>query len=70
MMVFSRGSSFKHLGNTAEYDLKRLALHLLNRTPKRTLMHPKVTMKKCNSFIVDCLHCKGVARAQQEETSL
>ena len=49
---------FKHLGNMAEYDLKRLALHLLNRTPKRTLLHPKVTMKKCNSVIVDCYTAK------------
>ena len=57
---------FKHLGNTTEYDLKRLALHLLNRTPKRTLLHPKVMMKKCHCGL---LHCKGVAGAQQEETS-
>ena len=49
---------FKHLGNTAEYDLKRLALHLLNRMPKRTLLHPKVMMKKCNFVIVDCYSAK------------
>jgi hypothetical protein len=42
------------MGNTSEADLKKLALHMLNRTPNRTYPHPKVTVKKVSGVVVDC----------------
>ena len=49
---------FKQLGNLAEYDLKKLALHLLNRIPKGTLPYPKVSMKKIPTVLLDCYSYK------------
>jgi len=46
------------MGNTTENNMKRMALHLLNRTPKRTHQHPKVTMKKIPGVVVDCYSAK------------
>ena len=45
---------FKWMGNTTEDDLRRLAVHILNRTPGRTYPHPKVTVKKLHAVIPDC----------------
>ena len=45
---------FKWMGNTTEDDLRRLAVHLLNKTPGRTYPHPKVTVKKLHAVIPDC----------------
>ena len=49
---------FKQLRNLAEYDLKKLALHLLNRTQKRRLPYPKVSMKKIPTVLLDCYSYK------------
>ena len=49
---------FKWLGNFSEGDLKRLASHLLHRSPKHKHAHPKVTMKKVTSVIPDCYSAK------------
>ena len=49
---------FKQLGNLAKYDLKKLALHLLNRTQKRRLPYPKVSMKKIPTVLLDCYSYK------------
>ena len=49
---------FKQLGDLAEYDLKKFALHLLNRTPKRTLPYPKLSMKKIPTVLLDCYSYK------------
>jgi hypothetical protein len=49
---------FKHLGNYSEADLKRLALHILNATPNKTLAHPKVTMKPLKVVLLDCYVAK------------
>jgi hypothetical protein len=49
---------FKWMGNVTENDLKRLALHLLNRTPNRPYAHPKVTMKAAKSVLPDCYSAK------------
>ena len=37
---------FKWMGNTIETNMKKMALHLLNRTSKRKHPHPKKTVKK------------------------
>jgi hypothetical protein len=49
---------FKWLGNTSENNLKRLALHILNRTPRRLHPHPKVTVKKIAGVVIDCMSAK------------
>lgn len=49
---------FRWLRNLVESDLIKLALHLLNWTPKWTLPHPKVTTKKINRIAVDCYNAK------------
>jgi hypothetical protein len=45
---------FKWLGNITEDDLRRLALHILNRSPNRTLPYPKATMKAVKKVLPDC----------------
>ena len=42
------------MDNTTKDDLRRLAVHLLNRTPNKTYPHPKVTVKKLHAVIPDC----------------
>ena len=45
---------FKWMGNMTEDDLRRLTVHILNRTPGKTYPHPKVTVKKLHAVILDC----------------
>lgn len=49
---------FKHRGNFSKDDLRQLALHLLERTPKRTFSHQKVTIKQVRSVLEDCYSAK------------
>ena len=44
--------------NTTETNMKKMALHLLNRTPKKKHPHLKVTVKKISSIVVDCYSMK------------
>ena len=49
---------FKWMENTTETDMEKMALHLLNRTPKRKHLHPKVMIKKISGVVVDCYNTK------------
>ena len=49
---------FRWLGNLPESGFRKLALHLLNRIPNRSLPHPKVTLKKISGVMVDCYSTK------------
>ena len=49
---------FKWMGNTTKTDMKKMALHLLNRAPKRKHLHPKVMVKKISGVVVDCYNVK------------
>ena len=44
---------FRHYGHFIDTDLKDFALHLLNRTPKRTRPYPKVSFSKTRILIED-----------------
>ena len=50
--IFKREFS-RNMGNTAEYNMKKLILHLLDKKSNRMLLHPKVTMKKSACVLVD-----------------
>jgi len=41
------------VGNLHEFGLKKLVLYLKSRTLKKTLLHPKVTMKKISGVVLD-----------------
>ena len=43
---------FKHMGHFTDEDLKAYVLHLLGRTPKRTLPYPKVSVGKTKLYVV------------------
>lgn len=49
---------FKAMGQLEEFDLRKLAQHLLNETPNRVMAFPKVSVKKPTKNYFQCVSAK------------